>query len=79
MRPFTGLLGPKRKVLGLDFAGTVDAVARGVTKFAQGDRVFGLTPDGYGAQIESGSHHGMAWREWMRKIHYMPVRANRKW
>ena len=52
VRPITGLLRPKRTVLGLDFAGTVEAVASGVKRFARGDRVFGLTPGGYGAHAE---------------------------
>jgi NADPH:quinone reductase-like Zn-dependent oxidoreductase len=46
------LLRPKRTVLGLDFAGTIEAVGKGVMKFSQGDRVFGLTPGGYGAHAE---------------------------
>jgi NADPH:quinone reductase-like Zn-dependent oxidoreductase len=36
-----GLLRPKRKVLGTDFAGTVEAVGRNVTQFRPGDEVFG--------------------------------------
>lgn len=52
MRLYTGLLRPKRMVLGLDFAGTVEAVGKDIMKFTQGDRVFGLTPDGYGAHAE---------------------------
>ncbi len=52
VRPYTGLLRPKRTVLGLDFAGTIEAVGKGVMKFTRGDRVFGLTPGGYGAHAE---------------------------
>ncbi len=52
VRPYTGLLRPKRKVLGLDFAGTVEATGNAVTRFTLGDRVFGLTPAGYGAHAE---------------------------
>ncbi|WP_028585575.1 NAD(P)-dependent alcohol dehydrogenase [Desulfogranum mediterraneum] len=52
VRAATGLLRPRRTILGLDFAGTVEALGRGVVKFHEGDRVFGLTPDGYGAHAE---------------------------
>ena len=52
VRPYSGLLRPKRKILGLDFAGTIDAVGKNVTTFTQGDRVFGLTSGGYGAHAE---------------------------
>ena len=52
VRPYSGLLRPKRTVLGLDFAGTVEALGKGVMTFAQGDRVFGVTPGGYGAHAE---------------------------
>lgn len=42
----TGLLKPKDKVAGADFAGTVVEVGSGVTNFRTGDRVFGETLNG---------------------------------
>ena len=39
---FTGLHRPKRKILGLEFAGEVEAVGAAVTEFDVGDRVFGV-------------------------------------
>jgi NADPH:quinone reductase-like Zn-dependent oxidoreductase len=40
-RFFTGLRRPRVTVLGNEFAGAVEAVGRGVTSLAVGDRVFG--------------------------------------
>ena len=41
-RVFTGLRAPKRKVVGMELAGVVEAVGDEVTEFSPGDRVFGL-------------------------------------
>jgi NADPH:quinone reductase-like Zn-dependent oxidoreductase len=41
VRMMAGLLKPKSEFLGVDFAGTVEAVGRDVTKFQPGDEVFG--------------------------------------
>jgi len=37
-----GLLRPRRPILGLELAGTIEAVGAGVTEFAVGDEVFGI-------------------------------------
>ena len=52
VRFVAGLLRPKLTILGLDFAGEVEAVGAGATMFKPGDRVFGLSPDVYGAHAE---------------------------
>lgn len=41
-RLFMGITKPRKAVLGVEFAGVVDAVGKDVTRFAIGDRVFGL-------------------------------------
>jgi NADPH:quinone reductase-like Zn-dependent oxidoreductase len=50
-RFFTGLLRPRRKILGSEFAGEVEALGAAVTEFAVGDRVFGVNAKG-GAHAE---------------------------
>jgi NADPH:quinone reductase-like Zn-dependent oxidoreductase len=49
-RFFTGVLRPKQRIPGMEFAGVVDAVGGAVTEFRAGDRVFGVT--GHGAHAE---------------------------
>ncbi len=50
-RFFTGLLRPRRKILGSEFAGEVEAVGAAVSQFEVGDRVFGVNAKG-GAHTE---------------------------
>lgn len=49
-RVFTGLRRPKHRILGMEFAGEVEAVGSAVTEFAVGDEVFGVK--GFGANAE---------------------------
>jgi NADPH:quinone reductase-like Zn-dependent oxidoreductase len=54
-RAFSGLRRPKARILGNEYAGTVEAIGSGVTRFAVGDEVFGVTAylsEGFGAQAE---------------------------
>jgi NADPH:quinone reductase-like Zn-dependent oxidoreductase len=51
VRFFTGFRRPRRRILGSDFAGEVEAVGAGVSEFAVGDHVFGSTA-GFGANAE---------------------------
>ena len=50
IRWFTGLRRPRRRILGSELAGEVEAVGAAVTKFEVGDEVFGLR--GFGAHAE---------------------------
>jgi NADPH:quinone reductase-like Zn-dependent oxidoreductase len=50
VRFFTGLRRPKRRILGMELAGEVEAVGAAVTEFEVGDRVFGVR--GAGAHAE---------------------------
>jgi NADPH:quinone reductase-like Zn-dependent oxidoreductase len=52
VRLFTGLVRPRLKVLGNEFAGEVEAVGRAVTSFGVGDRVFGFSGSRFGAHAE---------------------------
>jgi NADPH:quinone reductase-like Zn-dependent oxidoreductase len=47
-----GLSRPKNPVLGMDYAGIVDAVGADVTRFSVGDHVYGMRGTRYGAHAE---------------------------
>ncbi|WP_340818232.1 NAD(P)-dependent alcohol dehydrogenase [Methanolobus sp. WCC4] len=51
-RFFTGLLKPKQKILGTEFAGIIETTGKDVKEFKEGDHVFGHSGDKFGAHAE---------------------------
>src|SRR4029453_13655943 len=51
-RLFIGLRRPRLTVLGCEFAGEVEAAGGGGTLFRAGDKVFGFSPNRFGAHAE---------------------------
>ncbi len=47
-----GVFGPRKKVLGAEFAGDVEAAGKNVTRFKEGDAVFGFPGGAMGAHAE---------------------------
>ena len=52
MRFLTGLTKPKNPILGTDFAGVIEQIGSEVTKFKEGDRVFGFDDIGVSSHAE---------------------------
>lgn len=51
-RLFSGLLAPKQQTLGSEYAGIVDKVGGKVSKFREGDKVFGFNDQRFGGHAE---------------------------
>jgi NADPH:quinone reductase-like Zn-dependent oxidoreductase len=51
-RFITGLLRPKRKILGSELAGEIEAAGAAVTEFEAGDQVFGVNPWKFGTHAQ---------------------------
>jgi NADPH:quinone reductase-like Zn-dependent oxidoreductase len=51
-RLVSGVRRPRQRILGTEFAGTVEAVGAAINEFAVGDRVFGTTGLKFGAHAE---------------------------
>lgn len=47
-----GIFGPRKKILGMDFGGVVEAVGSDVTRFRPGDEVIGLTGMSFGGHAQ---------------------------
>ena len=52
MRFVLGLFRPKKRVPGTEFAGVIEAVGKGVTSLAAGEKVFGFDDEGSGSQAQ---------------------------
>ena len=52
MRIILGFRGPRKKIIGGEFAGEIEAVGKDVTLFKKGDEVFGTTGFGMGTYAE---------------------------
>ena len=63
MRFGTGLLNPKKQIMGTEFAGEIEAVGAAVTLFRTGDRVFGfddMVLSSYAQYLTIAEHKGIA-------------------
>lgn len=52
VRLMSGLMRPRKKTLGVIFAGRIESVGKAITKFKEGDQVYGSTFPGFGTYAE---------------------------
>jgi NADPH:quinone reductase-like Zn-dependent oxidoreductase len=52
VRFFSGIRRPRARILGNEFGGVVEAIGQGVTRFAVGDRIFGVDQGRFGTNAE---------------------------
>jgi NADPH:quinone reductase-like Zn-dependent oxidoreductase len=57
MRLGFGIVGPRRPILGWDFAGEIVAVGASVTRFAPGDKVFGVRMGSHAEYVAAPEEH----------------------
>jgi NADPH:quinone reductase-like Zn-dependent oxidoreductase len=60
MRPMAGIGKPDSILMGADFAGTVEAVGKKVTRFKPGDEVFGDRDGAFGEYVSVAENGAMA-------------------
>jgi len=52
VRLWSGLIRPKRPILGCEFAGEIEAIGKDVTSFKPGDKIFGFNDTKFGGHAE---------------------------
>ena len=52
LRLYMGVVKPRRPILGMEFSGVVESVGKAVTRFSEGDHVFGGTGARFGTYAE---------------------------